>query len=154
MIANTLQQKIGEAMKARDGVRVSTLRMLSSAFNYEKIEKQRDLSEEEELMVVAREAKKRKEAIEVFEKVGASDKAGQEEKELKILQEFLPEQMGEEALSQIIDEVIKDMGLPADATPQALQAGKVIGAVKAKVGTQAEGSEIAKLVREKLDTSH
>ena len=75
MIADTITQKIGEVMKAKDEIRLSTLRMLSSALNYEKIDKQHTLSEEEELEVVRREAKKRRDAIEAYKKAGANERA-------------------------------------------------------------------------------
>lgn len=93
MISDTINQKIAEALKAHDEIRLSTLRMLSSALNYEFIAKQHKLSEEEELVVVVKEAKKRKEAIGIYKKVAANDRAEKEEKELKILEEFLPAQI-------------------------------------------------------------
>jgi len=93
MIAQTLQAKIGESMKAHDEVRTSTLRLLLSALNYEKIDKQHDLNDEEEMVVIRREAKKRKEAIEMYRKAGAEDRAVKEEAELKILQEYLPPEL-------------------------------------------------------------
>jgi uncharacterized protein YqeY len=145
MITDTITKQIGEAMKAHDEVRVSTLRLLSSALNYEFIAKQHKLSEEEELNVVRREAKKRKEAIEMYKKAGAVDRAAREEAELKILQEYLPPEMGEEELVKIIDEAvarIKPAGL-ADM-------GKVIGFVKSKA-PNAEGGKIAGLVKAKLE---
>ena len=80
MISDTITQKIAEAMKKRDEIRLSTLRLLSSALNYEKIAKQHDLSEEEELGVVRREAKKRKDAVEAYEKAGATERAEKEKK--------------------------------------------------------------------------
>lgn len=145
MIAKTLQKQIGDAMKARDSVRVSTLRMLSTAFSYEKIEQKRDLTNEEELVIIAKEAKKRKEAAEVFKKAGASDKASLEESELKILEEFLPEQISDEDLEKLVDDAIKQL----DASGMS-DMGKVIGAVKQKAGATADGGKIAKMVREKL----
>ena len=102
MIVPTITQKIAEAMKARDEIRLSTLRLLSSALNYEFIAKQHVLSEEEELSVVRREAKKRKEAIEALRQAqgkltidpaGVPGRIEREKKELKILEEFLPAQM-------------------------------------------------------------
>lgn len=90
MISDTISQKIAEAMKARDEIRLSTLRLLSSALNYERIAKQHELSEEEELQVVRKEAKKRKDAIEAYKKAEAFDRADKESKELVILEEFLP----------------------------------------------------------------
>ena len=79
MIAGTLQKKIGESMKAHDEIRTSTLRLLLSAFNYERIDKQHELTDEEELVVIRREAKKRKEAIEMYRNAGAEDRAAKEE---------------------------------------------------------------------------
>src|SRR3990172_13071615 len=110
MIADKLQNIIGEAMKAHDEVRTSTLRLLSSAFNYEKIEKQHDLTGEEELNVIRKQAKQRKDSIEAYNKAGAADRAQKEEAELKILQEFLPPEMGEEELIKLVDEAIGAIG--------------------------------------------
>ena len=90
MIVPNLMQKIGEAMKAHDVVRVSTLRMLSSELKNEKINLQHELTDEEELKIIRREAKKRKEAIEMYIKGNAIEQAENEKAELAILQEFLP----------------------------------------------------------------
>jgi uncharacterized protein len=155
MIAQTLQQKIGESMKAHDEIRTSTLRLLLSAFNYEKIDKrslasqgpgkQYDLTDEEELVVIRREAKKRKEAIDMYKKAGAEDRAAKEETELKILQEYLPPEMGEEELMKIVDEAFAQMK-PASMADM----GKVIGFVKGKA-PNADGGKIAGLVKAKLE---
>ena len=144
MITQTLQQKIGESMKAHDEVRTSTLRLLLSAFNYEKIEKQHELTDEEELAVIRREAKKRKEAIEMYKNAGSSDRAQKEEDELKILQEYLPPEMGDEELAKLVDEAV------AEIKPEGLSdMGKVIGFIKGKA-PNADGGKIAQLVRGKL----
>ena len=144
MIADKLQNIIGEAMKAHDEVRTSTLRLLSSAFNYEKIEKQHDLTGEEELNVIRKQAKQRKDSIEAYNKAGAADRAQKEEAELKILQEFLPPEMGEEELIKLVDEAIGAIGAKSMAGM-----GKVIGMVKSKAPS-AEGGKIAELVKGKL----
>lgn len=145
MIAEEITRKIQEAMKAKDEVRLSTLRMLSSALNYEKIAKQHDLSEDEELIVVQREAKKRRDAIEAYEKAGAKEREEKERRELEILKEYLPEEIDDAELIKIVEsaivetkaETLKDMG-------------KVIGLVKSKVGMKADGAKIAQLAKEKL----
>lgn len=147
MISQTLQQKIGEAMKAHDAVRVSTLRLLLSAFNYEEIAKQRKLSEEEELSLVRREAKKRKEAIEMYAKSGAKERKASEAAELKILQEYLPPEMSEEDVSRLVNEGINELGAKTMA-----DMGKVIGFVKAKA-PDADGGKIAEIVRQQLAAS-
>ena len=145
MIADTITQKIAEAMKAKDDILLSTMRLLLSALNYEKIAKQHDLSEEEELAVVRREAKKRKDAIEAYTKAGATERAEKEKKELVILQEYLPAQMGDEELEQIIQESISQL------QPQGMQdMGKVIGAVLGKTKGLADGAKVSELVKQKL----
>lgn len=144
MITTDLQQKIGEAMKAHEEVKVSTLRLLSSAFNYEKIAKQHELTEEEELAVVRREVKQRRDSIEAYDKAGRPDLSEKEKAELVILQEFLPPEMGDEELSKIVEEAvttIKPIGMQ--------DMGKVMGFVKGKA-PNADGGKIAQLVRSKL----
>jgi len=144
MIAQTLQQKIGESMKAHDEVRTSTLRLLLSAFNYEKIDKQHDLTDEEEMVVIRREAKKRKESVEMYRNAGAEDRAAKEEAELKILQEYMPPEMSEEELVKIVDEAV------AMVKPTSMgDMGKVIGFVKDKA-PNADGGKIAEMVKQKL----
>ncbi len=144
MIVPTLMQKIGEAMKAHDAVRVSTLRMLLSELKNEKINKQHDLSEDEELIVVRKEAKKRKEAIEMYAKAGAEDKVVNEKAELTILSEFLPPEVTEEEMLRLVDETIKESGA---STMQDM--GKVIATVKLK-NSGVDGGKIAEMVRLKL----
>jgi uncharacterized protein YqeY len=144
MIAQTLQAKIGESMKAHNEIRTSTLRLLLSALNYEKIDKQHDLNDEEELVVIRREAKKRKEAIEMYKKAGAEDRAAKEAEELSILQAYLPPEIGEEELTKLVDEAV------AQIKPTGLQdMGKVIGFVKGKA-PNADGGKIAEMVKGKL----
>lgn len=145
MISDTINKKITEAMKAGDKVRVSTLRMLSSALHNEEIAKREGLDEENELKIVQKEVKKRKDAIEAYKKAGAKEKAELEEKELEVLKDFLPEQLSNEELEKEVELAIKETGANS-----ATQMGEVIGKVKAKVGGRAEGSKIAELVKEKL----
>lgn len=145
MITDNLQKQIIEAMKARDEIKLSTLKMLSSALSYDKIAKQHDLSEEEELVVVRSEAKKRRDAIDSYTKAGQTDRAEKEKSELTILEEYLPAQMDDDDLSKIVDEVLAETGASG---PQDM--GRVIGAVVAKTKGLADGSRISSLVKEKL----
>ena len=145
MIADTITQKIGEALKAKQEIRLSTLRLLSSALNYEFIAKQHKLDEQEEIVVVRKEAQKRKEAIEAYEKVGATDRAQKEQKELEILQEYLPPEMSEEELEKIVKETIFKTNASSIS-----DMGKVIGIVMGKVKGKVEGSRVSLLVKEKL----
>jgi uncharacterized protein YqeY len=145
MITDTITAKIAEALKAGDEIRLSTLRLLSSALNYEFIAKQHKLSEEEELVVVRREINKRNDAIEAYEKAKATDRAEKEKKEKEILEEYLPEQMGDAELEKIIEEGIKETGASSMA-----EMGKVMGAVMPKVAGKADGGRVSALVVKKL----
>jgi hypothetical protein len=155
MLSNTINQKIAEALKAKDEVLLSTLRLLSSAFNYERIAKQHNLSDEEEIVVIRREAKKRTDAIESLKeaqgKTSTSDtetldkRLKQEEKELTILKEFLPQELSAEELIKLVDDAISETGASNIG-----DLGKVIGVVIAKAKGAAEGSKVAQLVKSKL----
>lgn len=160
MITPNLIKQIGDAMKAHDAVRVATLRGLSAELKNAKINiydpnatEQRELTEVEEIAVVRREAKKRKEAIEMYTKANAVEQAENEKAELAILQEFLPADVTEEEMIQLVDESILKFkqDQPADATPQALLAGmgKVIADVKSK-NSGVDGAIVANIVRSKL----
>lgn len=144
MISNNIIKLIGEAMKARDSVRLSTLRMLSSAFNYEKIDKKHDLTEEEELAVIRKQAKQRKDSIESYKVAGNADLAASEEAELKILQEFLPPEMSDTDLEKIVLDAIESTGAKTMA-----DMGKVMGLVKSKA-PNADGGKVSGIVKSKL----
>jgi uncharacterized protein len=155
MLSDNIQKQIGDAMKARDEVRLSTLRMLSSALNYEKIAKQRDLSDEEELAVVKREAKKRLDAIEAYGNAEGKhlnqqvqtveERKKKEEEELAILKEYLPEEIADDELEKYVEEAIAQTNASAMS-----DVGKVIGAVMAKAKGRADGKTVAELVKSKL----
>ncbi len=159
MIANTITKKIGEAMKAHDELRLSTLRMLSSQLNYEKIAKQHDLTEEEELTVVRKEAKKRKDALESLRsaqsKLSTSspehikERLDQEEKELEILKEYLPVEMDDNDLQKLVDSAVKDSG-----ASEMKDMGRVIGMVMKNSSGRASGDRVSALVKQKLVTSN
>ena len=142
---------IGDAMKAHDAVRVATLRGLSAELKNAKINiydpnatEQRELTEVEEIAVVRKEAKKRKEAIEMYTKANATDQAENEKAELAILSEFLPAEVTEDELNRLIDESINQL------KPAGIQdMGKVIADVKSK-NSGVDGAVVANLVRAKL----
>ncbi len=159
MIIETIKKQIIEAMKAKDELCLSTLKLLSSELHNAKIEKRAsgpggDLNEKEEIEVVRREAKKRKEAIEALRQAQGKptqnrpdlkDRINREERELEILKEFLPKDLSEEKLKKIVDETIAKTGA---ASLQEM--GQVIGAVMGKVKGRAEGGRVAKMVKSKL----
>lgn len=146
MIIDTLPQKIQEAMKARDTIRLTTLQMLKSAINYKRIDLMHDLTEEDELAVVRSEAKKRRDAIEAYTKAGRNELADKEQSELKVLEEFLPQQMSDEELTNIVKAVITELG----ATSMA-DMGKVIGSVIGRTKGAADGARVSALVKKELE---
>ena len=146
MITDKLQAQINKALKEKDNIRVSTLRMLSAALHNAEIDKKREkLTKEEELVIVKKEAKKRKDAIEIYEKGGAKEKAEQEKKELLILKEFLPEEMGDAEIEKIVSKSITQVGASSMA-----DMGKVIGVVMKESKGQADGSKVSEMVKKKL----
>ena len=157
MITSDINKKIAEALKAKEEIRLSTLRLLSSELNYEFIAKQHELSEEEELAVVRHEVKKRKEAVEALRQAqgkltssgtNMDDRIAREQKEMEILQEYLPPEMPDEELTRLVDEVVKETGAVSIS-----EMGKVIGAVMKKVAGRADGKKVANLVRMRLAQS-
>lgn len=154
MITPNLMKMIGDAMKAHDAVRVSTLRGLSAELKNAKINvydpnatEQRELTEAEEIAVVRKEAKKRKEAIEMYTKANATEQAENEKAELAILSEFLPAEVTEEQVIQLISDSIAQLGAKTVA-----DMGKVIADVKAKNGG-VDGALVANLVRSRLTSN-
>ncbi len=145
MISQSIQTQIQNALKNRDEVRLTTLRMLSSALNYAKIDKMGDLNEDDELAVIRREVKKRNEAAEIYTKANELEKAKKEKDEAKILEEFLPAQMPDSDLESIVENVIKELGITDKS-----QMGKIIGAVVARTKGLADGKKIAGMVAQKL----
>ena len=145
MISETIKKQIIDAMKAKDELRVSTLKLLSSALHYEIIKKQADLTSQEEIEIVRKEAKKRKDAIDIYDKAKEKDRAEKEKKELLILQEYLPKEVSDEELEKIVIETISEVG-----AKEIKEMGKVIGVVMGKVKGRAEGGKVAELVKSKL----
>ena len=144
-----IDQDLKQAMLAGDKTKAETLRTLKSALQNEAIaQNARDsgLSDDQVMKVLQRESKKRLEAAELYNRGGSDDRANAEMDEKAVIDSYLPEQMGEEELAKLVDEQIAATGA---AGPQDM--GKVIGAVKAKVGAAADGGAIAKLVKEKLN---
>lgn len=140
-----LDSQIKTAMKAKDALRVSTFRMLKSALHNAKIEKGADLTEQEEIKIAKKEAKKRKDSIEAYKKAGREELAQKEQKELEILQEFLPKQMSAEEMEKVIVDAIDQTGAegPRDM-------GKVIAYVMKNVGDKVDGSTVSKITKAKL----
>jgi uncharacterized protein len=140
-----LQEQLKEAMKRKDEVRTSVLRMLISDFKYAQIEKRGELDEVESTQVIKRAIKKRKESIEMYEKGGRPDLASKETAELKILQEFVPAEMDEATVRQKVEEVITELN-----AKDKKDMGRVMKEVLSRYKGQIDGKVAQKIVTEKL----
>jgi uncharacterized protein len=140
-----IEDEIKEAMKARDADRRDALRLIVNALKGSEKELQRPLSDDEELQVLQRERKKRVEAADAFRTGGREEQAAAEERELSILEEFMPEPLSEEEIEEIIDDAIAEVG----ATSMA-DLGRVMADVMPQVAGRADGSSVSQIVREKL----
>ena len=139
-----IRQDLKSAMLAHDETAVSTLRMLLSEIKYAEVAKG-EVTDQDVIAVVQKELKKRKEAAEGFRKGDREEAAQKEEAEAKVLEKYLPEQLSDEQLQNLVDEAIKEIG----ATSMG-DMGKVISLVMSKAGQSAEGSRVSALVRQKL----
>jgi uncharacterized protein YqeY len=140
-----IEGEIKEAMKARDAERRDALRLIVNALKSSEKELQRPLSDDEELQVLQRERKRRVEAAEAYRSAGHDDRAEAEERELEILEEFMPEPLSEEEIEEIVDDAIAEVG----ATSMA-DLGRVMADVMPQIAGRADGSQVSQLVREKL----
>lgn len=137
MILDQIKTDTIAAMKAGEPLRVSVLRMLSSEANYKKIDVQRELTDEDMLTVLNKEAKKRREAIEAYSAAGRTESAEKEAAELKILQAYLPTLMTEDEVKNQISK----LELPKDF-------GQAMKIVSPQFRGKADGSVVAKIVKE------
>ena len=140
-----IEEEIKEAMRARDGERRDALRLILNSLKNSEKELMRTLSEDEELQVLQRERKRRVEAAEAFRTGGREEQAQAEERELAILEEFMPAPLGEDEIEEIVDDVIAEVG----ATSMA-DLGRVMADVMPQIAGRADGSVVSQLVREKL----
>lgn len=144
-----LQSDLTAAMKSRDELRSATLRMALTAITNEEVagKKARVLSDDEVLTVLTREAKKRREAAEAFDGAGRDELASRERAEGEVLAGYLPAQLSEDELADLVRAAIAETG--ADS-PKAM--GQVMKALQPQVTGRAEGGRVAAEVRKQLGT--
>jgi uncharacterized protein len=140
-----LEDELREATLARNAERRDTLRLILNSLRGAEKELQRPLNDQEELQVLQRERKRRQEAAEAFRAGDREEQAAKEEAELAVLEEFMPSQLGDEDLEEIIDDVIAEVGATS-----VRDLGRVMADVMPQVAGRAEGSRVSQIVREKL----
>lgn len=146
-LKDRLKDDLTTSMKARDELRTATLRMVLTAIGTEEVagKAARTLSVDEELKVLTREAKKRREAAEAFRSGGAEDRAARELAEEEVLSGYLPVQLSDDELGALVAEAVASSGASG---PSAM--GTVMKAVGPKVAGRAEGGRVAAAVRAAL----
>ncbi|WP_163327851.1 GatB/YqeY domain-containing protein [Desulfurobacterium thermolithotrophum] len=140
-----LLQDMKEAMRAKDKVRLSTIRMINSLIKNAEIDKRGELTDDEITQLLMKYAKQRKEAIQMYEKGGRQDLVEKEKAELAVVESYLPKQMSEEEIREVVKEAIEATGA---SSPKDI--GKVMQQVMPKVKGKADGSVVNKIVRELL----
>jgi uncharacterized protein len=140
-----IEAELKQAMKERDAERRDALRLILNALRGAEKELQRPLHDDEELQVLQRERKRRHEAIEAFRAGGREEQARAEEAELAVLEEFMPEPLGEDELERIVDDAIAEVGATS-----LRDLGRVMADVMPQIAGRADGGAVSQLVREKL----
>jgi len=140
-----LNNDMKQAMKNKDKDKLTNIRMLKAAIQNESIKIGGDLSEEDELTVLSREVKQRKDSLHEFEKAGRQDLVDKVRAELKHVEIYMPDQLSEEELSAIVTSVIAETGASSKK-----DMGKVMAALMPKVKGKADGSLVNKLVQQHL----
>ncbi|WP_141961695.1 GatB/YqeY domain-containing protein [Actinoallomurus bryophytorum] len=147
MLKEKLQTDLSVAMKARDEVRTRTLRMALTAVTNEEVsgKRARELSDDDVVKVLQREAKKRREAAEAFAGAGRTEQAEAERAEGVVLDEYLPAQLDDEELTRLVSEAIAETGAEG---PRAM--GQVMKVVTPKVAGRADGRRVSGEVKRQL----
>src|SRR5918997_644692 len=145
MLIDDVQQAMFQAMKARRTEETAALRLALSALKSAAIEARKDLSDEEAVAVLQREARKRREAEQVYRDAGRADRAEQEAYERSVLERFLPAALDPAELARLVDQAVAASGASG---PKEL--GKVMGRLMPQVKGRADGNEVRRLVLERL----
>ncbi len=148
-IHEKLKSEIMDALRAKDSVRLTTLRSLVTAMTNEVISKKRKpdqfLTDDEALVVLKRASNQRKDSIEQFEKAGRDDLASTEKAELEIIKSFLPTQMSQEEIEVVVKTKISELGITDTSGT-----GKLIGALMKEFKGTADGSDVKNVVEKLL----
>ncbi|MDJ0575874.1 MAG: GatB/YqeY domain-containing protein [Xenococcaceae cyanobacterium MO_234.B1] len=144
-----IAEDIKSAMKARDKIRLETVRSIKKAILEKEValrpKGQDSLTAEQEIELLAQQAKQRRDSIDQYQKAGREDLAEKEQQELAIIETYLPKQLDDAELEQILAQIIKDVGA---SSPKDL--GKVMGTAMKQLKGKADGKKIQEIVKSKL----
>jgi len=147
-ISEQIQKDMVDAMRSRDELRLSTLRMVKSALSYKEVEKRGPLDDKETQQILSTLIKQRRDSIEQFTKGGRQELADKEAAEIKMIEHYLPKAMGEDQIAEAVKATIAEMG-----SPTMKDMGTVMKNVMAKLqatGARVEGKTVSELVKKAL----
>ncbi len=149
-LKSKLQEDLNAAIRGRDELRSSTLRLTLTAITKEEVagKEKRELSDDEVLKVITKEAKKRREAADAFAQGGRAESAEREKAEGEVLAEYLPKQLSDEELTRIVVQAVEEAKAAGAEGPRAM--GQVMKIVNPKVAGLAEGGRVAAVVKQQL----
>jgi uncharacterized protein len=140
-----LDADMKQAMKDKDKIRLSTIRMVRTAIKNAEIDQQKTLSEDEVLAILNRELKQRRDSLQAFESAGRVDLVEAVKQEIDVLMDYLPKQLSEDELSELIRQAIQETGASSKA-----DMGKVMSVLMPKVKGRADGKLVNQLVQKHL----
>ncbi|NKR75147.1 GatB/YqeY domain-containing protein [Rhodococcus hoagii] len=151
-LKSTLRADLTAAMKAKDQLRLSTLRMIMAAIQTEETsgKEARELTDDEVIKVLAKESKKRGEAAEVYTEAGRGELAANERAEAQVIDEYLPTPLTDAELADVADTAIAQIAEEIGERPGMRQMGQVMKAATALAAGKADGSRISKAVKDRL----
>src|SRR6056297_57688 len=140
-----IKEDLNKALKAKEKGKVSVLRMVNAEIKNEEIDKKEDLTDEDIIKIIFKELKKRKEGLEEFKKAGRDLIVKKEEKQIQILEDYLPEQMSKEEIEELVEKVIEETRAEGMS-----DMGKSMKEIMPKVKGKADGKIVNSIVKEKL----
>lgn len=146
-LAEQINKDFKEAMRAKDELRLSCLRMLKTAIKNKQVEKQRELKDEEIQSVIASLVRKSKEAVEEFTKGGRQDLAEKEAREVEVFSKYLPEQLSEDEIVSVLRDIISEINA---TSPKDM--GRVMKAAMTKLAGKADGRVVSGIAKRLLDS--
>ncbi len=144
-LKDRILQDVKDAMRAKDKPRLATLRLITATLKQQEIDERIELNDAQVLVLLDKMCKQRRESINQFEKAGRDDLIAQEVSELDIIQTYLPEQLGEDEITALIDET-----MAATGATSIKDMGKVMGQLKPKLQGRADMGAVSAMIKAKL----
>lgn len=146
-----LTDEMKTAMRAKDSVRLGTLRFLLAAIKQKEVDERRELTDQDITAIIERQVKQRRESIAAFEQAGRADALEQERAELSVLQEFLPAAADEAEIEAVVDEALAALAAEGATGPSAM--GKAMALIKPRLAGRADMSQVSRVVSARLKGS-